>query len=259
MNKLHDYITTIKTVDNFEEAIKTFNDAITNYGFDYYIFSQANISEIPATLNHKYYNTTFPPEWQQRYVEQEYFSVDPIHLKLIKSQDPFYWSEYMQTISPSTSQMLMMHDAQKYGLMDGLAASYLRQGGDSYFISIAKQEMITDYDPALLSALYLLSSYLVTAYEKSETAKTTSTTLTTKEQNIINLAAIGKTDLDIATISHISVNTVRYHWKNIFKKLETNNRVFAVIRAINSGLITPEQFEFTTNNGSSILYKTDID
>jgi LuxR family transcriptional activator of conjugal transfer of Ti plasmids len=258
MNKLHDYITIIKTVDNFEEAIKTFEAAIIDYGFDFYIFSQAQVSNSPSILSHTYYKTTYPVAWQEQYVKKEYFSVDPIHLKLIKSQDPFYWSEYIKTITPSTSQMLMMHDAQKYGLMDGLAASYIRQGGDSYFISIAKKKMVTHYDPTLLSGLYLLSSYLVTAYEKSEKAKTSSTTLTVKEQNIINLAAIGKTDLDIATISHISVNTVRYHWKNIFKKLETSNRVFAVITAINSGLIEPEKYEFTTNNGSSISYKTKV-
>jgi LuxR family transcriptional activator of conjugal transfer of Ti plasmids len=258
MEKLLEYTNSIKTADSFEDAITVFGNAVTDYGFDSYIFAQAHISNGSPALIHKYYKTTYPLAWQERYIEKKYFSIDPIHLKLISCQDPFYWSEYINTVTPSTEQMIMMHDAQKYGLMDGLAASYLRQGGDSYFVSIAKKEKITDYDPALLSALYLLSSYLVTVYEKKEKETLSSITLTPKEKNIIGLAAIGKTDLDIATISHISVNTVRYHWKNIFKKLETSNRVFAVITAINSGLIVPEKYEFTTNNGSSISLKTKV-
>lgn len=258
MDKLQNYIKTIKNAPDFETAIDIFETAITDYGFDYYIFAQAQISNIPSILTHKYYKTTYPQAWQERYIENEYFAVDPVHHKLMANQEPFYWSEYVQTITMSTEQKLMMHDAQKHGLVDGLASSYLRQGGDSYFVSIGKSEMITDYSSTLLSALYLLSSYLVTAYEKEEKAETSSTTLTPKEKNIINLVAIGKTDTEIATISHISVNTVRYHWKNIFKKLETSNRVFAVITAINSGLIAPEKYEFTTNNGSSIPYKTSL-
>lgn len=258
MNKLHNYAHTIKTTTSFDRALETFEEAIIDYGFDYYIFSQTQVSNSPSVLTHKFYKTTYPLAWQEQYIKNEYFSVDPIHLKLIASQEPFYWGEYLQTITPSVDQMLMMKDAQDHGLCDGLGASYLRKGGDSYFVSIAKKEPLAIYDPELLSALYLLSSYLVTAYENQEKEIAVQISLTLKEKNVINLAAIGKTDMDIATISHISVNTVRYHWKNIFKKLKTSNRVFAVLKAINSGLVTPEQYEFTTNNGSSVSYKTKV-
>ena len=258
MDKLQSYVHQIKTANNFEEAICVFANAVKHYGFDYYIFTQSNLSDAPDTLHHKYYSTTYPTAWQERYIDKMYFSVDPVHLRIMESQDPFFWSEYLQTISLTDEQSSMMKDAQKYGLIDGLAASYIRQGGDSYFVSVAKEEFIQNYDPALLSSFYLLSSYLVTVYENEEKASKITTRLTDKEKNIINLAAIGKADLDIATLSNISVNTVRYHWKNIFKKLETNNRVFAVIKAINSGLITPEQFELTTNNGSSISKKSSV-
>lgn len=258
MDKLQNYAHQIKTAQNFDEAICVFADAVTHYGFDYYIFSQNNIGDNPAILNHNFHHTTFPIAWQERYVEKNYFPVDPVHKRLAERQEPFFWSEYIQTISLTEEQISMMQDAQQYGLIDGLAASYLRPGGDSYFISIAKEEVIQNYDPLLLSSFYLLSSYLITAYENEDKITGTTTHLTNKEKNIINLAAIGKVDVDIATLSNISVNTVRYHWKNIFKKLDTNNRVFAVIKAINSGLITPEHFEITTNNGSSILKKSSV-
>jgi DNA-binding CsgD family transcriptional regulator len=43
----------------------------------------------------------------------------------------------------------------------------------------------------------------------------------------------------IADILMIKHSTVRFHIKNIFHKLEVNERTLAVVKAIKLGLITP--------------------
>ena len=40
-----------------------------------------------------------------------------------------------------------------------------------------------------------------------------------REEEILLWASEGKSDEDIADILTINVNTVRFHWKNIFEKL----------------------------------------
>ena len=44
---------------------------------------------------------------------------------------------------------------------------------------------------------------------------------------------------DIADIIGISYDTVRFHTKNLYKKLDVNERVFAVVKSLRLGLVTP--------------------
>jgi DNA-binding CsgD family transcriptional regulator len=50
------------------------------------------------------------------------------------------------------------------------------------------------------------------------------TALTTKEKDVVKLAAQGYTNPEIATLMFVSVNTVKKHLQNIYQKLGVNNR-----------------------------------
>ena len=63
--------------------------------------------------------------------------------------------------------------------------------------------------------------------------------MTGREHDILCWAAEGKSNDEIGLILGISINTVRFHWKNIFDKLDANGRMYAVTKAIRLGLITP--------------------
>lgn len=60
--------------------------------------------------------------------------------------------------------------------------------------------------------------------------------LTEKELQIIKLAATGCSNLEITAELGISENTVKYHNKNIFSKLDVRNRQNAIIKAKEIGL-----------------------
>ena len=63
--------------------------------------------------------------------------------------------------------------------------------------------------------------------------------LTEREKEILLWAVESKTDEEIAMILNISFNTVRFHWKKIFNKLNSYGRVYALTKAIRLGLINP--------------------
>ena len=54
--------------------------------------------------------------------------------------------------------------------------------------------------------------------------------LTERETRIMQLLQSGCTNLDISEQCGISVNTIKYHLKRIYKKLEVQNRAEAVFR-----------------------------
>lgn len=55
--------------------------------------------------------------------------------------------------------------------------------------------------------------------------------LTIKEQNLLHGLARGLTNQQLADNHHLSVNTVKTHLKNIYRKLEVGNRAQAVAKA----------------------------
>jgi DNA-binding CsgD family transcriptional regulator len=63
--------------------------------------------------------------------------------------------------------------------------------------------------------------------------------LSPKEEEILLWVAAGRSDDQIAATLNISANTVDTHLRHIFQKLEVNNRVGAVVKAIMAGLINP--------------------
>ena len=58
-----------------------------------------------------------------------------------------------------------------------------------------------------------------------------------REKEVLNWIKRGKSTWDVSLILGISDNTVKYHIKNIFKKLDAVNRIQAVATAVQEGLI----------------------
>src|SRR5277367_1461372 len=61
--------------------------------------------------------------------------------------------------------------------------------------------------------------------------------LTDKERDVLSMVLQGRSDAMIADKLHMSVHTVDSHMRNIFRKLEVNNRTMAVVKALTLGLI----------------------
>ncbi len=67
--------------------------------------------------------------------------------------------------------------------------------------------------------------------------------LSPRELELLQLVAEGLSNKAIGQQLSVSVNTVKYHMKNILQKLGAQNRTEAVMMAIRSGLIKPESSE----------------
>jgi len=66
--------------------------------------------------------------------------------------------------------------------------------------------------------------------------------LTTREIDVLELVAEGKTNKEIASSLVISENTVKIHLRNILEKLHLQNRIQAAVYAVRQGLVdkTPQ-------------------
>lgn len=261
MKNFNSVIERINTASNFNDAITILIETLHENGYQHYFFSQLNTNSSPAIFKVKHYETSYSDEWMEIYTNNTYVFTDPVAKCIMSNIEPFYWSEKLSN-DPSLmtpEAMDMMQHAVEHQICDGMGFSYLRNQGNLFTLTVSKKEMITDYDRNLLAQMYLVGASLVNKFEEKETqTNDNDITLSRQEQTIVTLAAIGKTDGEIGDIIGLSVNTIRYHWKNLFEKLNSYNRVFAIITAINMGFVDTSILELTTETGSSQKFHKNV-
>jgi LuxR family maltose regulon positive regulatory protein len=92
----------------------------------------------------------------------------------------------------------------------------------------------------------LLASYLVSDKERSAQDKTHVQThglieaLSEREIEVLQLIAEGLTNKEIASRLFLTLNTIKSHTRNIFEKLDVNNRTQAASKAKALGILSPD-------------------
>lgn len=74
--------------------------------------------------------------------------------------------------------------------------------------------------------------------ETKDIRKTKIATLSPRQAEVLQWCSLGKSNSVIASILGISEKTIEFHLSSIFRKLEVNGRMLAVLKAIELKLIT---------------------
>lgn len=154
----------------------------------------------------------------------------------VNSTKPFRWNEVADLLDPKSPQVETYHTTLA-GLGDGVVVPvfgpHFRNG---YFCYSGREGR--DYSSHDMMLLHSLSQ---TAYLKlcdlMYRSDPNGRTLSSRELEIINIVARGKSSHAIASSLDVSVNTINTHLKRIFEKLDVTDRVSAVMRAYALGYI----------------------
>lgn len=104
----------------------------------------------------------------------------------------------------------------------------------AHLLSLASANRIMlDYTRQLMAA-FETDSYIIAGNAPSGTLIES---LTLREQEVLELMAAGLSNPEIAAALVIAVTTVKTHVKNIFEKFQVTNRIQAIARAKESGLL----------------------
>jgi len=184
--------------------------------------------------------SNFSESWLKHYAEFDLSGIDPVHIHLVEKRTPAFWSTCEENASTASRQL--MRNAADAGLNGGIIIPLCDVGGELSMVSVSNTEVSAREETyETLAAINLISTYFYQNY-KSLIKKPDPVYLSPREYEVINWAAEGKTDSEIAAITNISTATVRYHWKNIFMKLNVFSRVSAVSKAVQLHLVKPQYF-----------------
>lgn len=180
----------------------------------------------------------YPSQWQARYKEADYLSVDPTVLHGCRCEMPVIWSDEVFSGNPQ-----MWNEARDAGLRVGWAQSSLDHYGVGGMLTLVRSSeplsRIELMDKELKMRWLVQIAHLVMARAISRRLQPQAgeVTLTPREKEVLRWHADGKTADQISSILSISVPTVKMHTKNAALKLGASNKTSAAVKAFALGLL----------------------
>lgn len=135
--------------------------------------------------------------------------------------------------------ILSMHTSEEYvrEALSAGASGYVVKGADPSELELALRSVMR-------GEIYLspaISKSIVSQFLKQSTPEADSTKdLTSRQREILQLIAEGKTTKDIAQLLDLSIKTVETHRTELMKRLDIHDVAGLVRYAIRRGLISPE-------------------
>lgn len=176
-------------------------------------------------------------DWNLQY-EQQFERTDPIISHCSHSMQPVVWSEAAYSKSPKLWQAL-----QQQGIQHGWSQSFHHEeSGLCSIISLARKHCpISPFELyEHFGYMFYATSHLSELFARSlpnRSLKPRQPHLSTRELEVLQLSAGGKTAYEISKILSLSERTVNYHVQNVIEKLNVCNKISAVIAAARAGII----------------------
>ncbi|QUG77448.1 LuxR family transcriptional regulator [Erwinia sp. E602] len=199
-----------------------------NFLYSYFIINKKDTGKIKIISN-------YPTEWIDIYKSHKFQYIDPVVLHALKRTSPFLWGESIDTASKifTYSKKHNIKNGFTFVLHDNInniaLLSLLTEKND-----VCKNENIIINNTAELQML------LIKTHERYfSTLKDYATTKTmdrscydgifsTRENEILYWASMGKTYQDISIILDLKVGTVKFHMAKVVKKLGVVNAKHAI-------------------------------
>ena len=184
---------------------------------------------------------TYPDAWKQHYAEQGFVTIDPALQLARRSIAPVDWKRFERNEDFGR----VFANARDFGISDqGLTIPVRGPYGDTGLLSVSSgssPEGWAKLKQKIVGELQSVAVHVHDAAMRSEklTRLLRTPALSTREREILQWIAAGKSQQDVGDILGISHRTVEVHLRSARDKLYSLTTPQAVARAIAFGLIYP--------------------
>jgi DNA-binding CsgD family transcriptional regulator len=235
------FIADIDTSHNLDDVFVALRQQMERLGFAWFTYWLLCPDKGPRR---PLYLTSYPGEWVNRYIEQDYASEDIVGRQVVRVMRPFLWDSLARAPNLTKTQRLIFNESREFGLHSGASVPIHGPGKSKGTLSIASRLKEEDFCKLFLSKrheIHLIATY---AHERILTFERNSPSdmninLSPRELEILTWTARGKTRWEISSILSISDDTVKRHLDHSCQKLNVCNKTHAVAIALQHALIWP--------------------
>ncbi|MEN4888239.1 LuxR family transcriptional regulator [Erwinia billingiae] len=214
-----------------------------NIKYAYAIMSKRNPADFSIISNRQ--------EWFKVYIENNFQFIDPVLITALYRMTPFSWDENLM-LNKGVKVPKLFDMARNHDIINGYTFVLHDHNNNLVVLSIMLDKHCDDNIEELIQLNKdKLQMLLITTHEKltqlyqEQSRKVdfeemnTRELFTSRENEIIYWASVGKSYQEIALILGIKLTTVKYHIGNAVKKLGVTNAKHAIRLGIELNLIRP--------------------
>jgi LuxR family transcriptional regulator, quorum-sensing system regulator CviR len=182
------------------------------------------------------------PHWLEEYRNSQLAEQDPMVQATLETQRPISWREAAKLAIKIDADAFRCSKFRHHAKQSGLEHGYIFSKHSQYHNRVLAvtavttgSRPLTDYQSRLLEILLPHLNEILIRQGFSKAPE-----LSAREQEVLQWATVGKSNWDVAQILNISERTVKFHLRNIYRKLEVNNRSHAVAEALRIGAVELE-------------------
>jgi len=182
------------------------------------------------------------PHWLEEYRNSQLAEQDPMVQAALETQRPMSWREAAKLAIKIDANAFRCSKFRRHAKQSGLEHGYIFSKHSQYHYRVLAvtavttgSRPLTDYQSRLLEILLPHLNEILIRQGFSKAPE-----LSAREQEVLQWATVGKSNWDVAQILNISERTVKFHLRNIYRKLEVNNRSHAVAEALRIGAVELE-------------------
>lgn len=225
-------VTSFDGLDEFARQICTFY-RVQNVAFQIVSPSPHN-GEAPLFI------ATYERQWIQRYIERDYFKIDPVVLAGANGFLPFDWDELDRSSCRTRS---LFDEAESYGVgRRGLTVPVRGPGRERSLITVTTVDTKDQWAQrrcAIQRDFHVLAHFL---HERSLRLSGLRPTfarpsLSSREKQCLELLARGHAPKQIAYELDLAIGTVRLYLSSARSKLGAANKYEAIARAVQNELV----------------------
>ncbi|KTR05609.1 hypothetical protein NS365_11485 [Aureimonas ureilytica] len=245
-----------ETVEALTELLQRF---VESHGFSGFAFMDAGspLQGIPFSIG------TSGEAWEEEYRSNRFFQVDPCVDLARRTNKPFLWSDISLPAKAGgrkSGALKTMEAALDHRFTNGVTIPYhfadhlgrVFSSSSVFFWKSRREELIALFSrPRVRQDLHLVMLYWaqrmmdLTAHARAQPQRfvdeegkpLVEVSLTDRERDVLAWAAHGKTVPETAIILSVSEDTVVTHMRNAMRKLGSETKTHAVVKAIYLNLI----------------------
>jgi DNA-binding CsgD family transcriptional regulator len=238
-----EYVDRMNKARSVDELLQIFLETVGQHGYDKMIFcllSDHKQIGLSAGVGHL---RNYPADWMQYYFEQNFDKYDPVISYTYQQLSTFTWQEMSERLDLTRKQKLCLNLGAEAGLNNGLCTPLRgphRFAGIGLATTEKKDACDTNLDmiTAYCNHFYICFQRLH-APPQNPNLPVPNIYLTSREKEILTMVAEGKSNHEMGLLLKLTADGVNFHMRNIYKKMQTNNRIYAAGKAIELGLIHP--------------------
>ena len=231
------YLTRPKALDTRSpEAFET-AALVSELGFSHFILILRYV--LPAAGPIQIALSNWRMDWYERYWAKDYIKVDPVVARMLVACLPFDWYD-VGPLSPT--QRAFFEDAQKHGMVDGIAGA-VRFGSDqAAFFSVSSEQVCTREQKAqAMERIFLHTGriYDRVAEQMHANFAVAPIVLTSRQREALQLTLRGVSRREASRLMGCSESNFVRHQEAARRKLGEPSNLAAVRKAVAMNLIRP--------------------